>query len=82
MGALNDWFTSDTANTNWTSSGNTSNVVPLYRGLRGPTYRVSQATLIVRETSDHKPETFANIGGVQFKRTTRRGGRHYYRAVK
>jgi hypothetical protein len=67
------WATSD-------NSGNTANV-NWYRRLRGPRYSVHRAILIVRESPDHKPQTFANIAGVQFKRITRRGTRHYYRAV-
>ena len=84
--AARDWFTWSPGNvtaTN-TTSGTTgfTTTATWYDRLHGPTYRVSQATLVVRETADHKPQKFANIAGVQFKRTTRRGKRHYYRAVK
>jgi hypothetical protein len=76
IGWSNEWNRNDT----WTSSGNTADV-NWYRRLRGPRYSVHQATLIVRESPSHKPQTYANIAGVQFKRTTRKGTRHYYRAV-
>ena len=73
----------DTTWGGWTSQGNTTGTMTSnwYRRLTGPTYRVDQATLILVQNRTHKPEKFANIGGVQFKRTTRIGKRHYYQAL-
>ncbi len=73
----------DTTGTGWTSSGNTTDTVTSdwYRRLSGPTYAVRGSTLILTQSRKHHPEKYANIGGVQFKRTTRRGRRHFYRAI-
>ncbi len=69
---------------NWTSSSPNTNITGAthwHKRLRGPGYSIHQATLMLRQTKDHKPQSYANIAGVQFKRTTRIGNRHYYRAA-
>ncbi len=77
-----DYVASNTTET-WTSRGNTADSVTgnWFRRLAGPTYSIRKATLILVQTRTHQPGKFANIGGVQFKRTTRVGKRHYYQAM-
>ena len=79
----NTGYASDTTSTTWegwSSTGNTANN-RWYQRLTGPTYRVAEATLVLVSSRTHKPGKYANIGGVQFKRTTRVGKRHYYQAM-
>lgn len=86
MGNMGNWAnTADSWGQDWTSSGNTATnwtgTGHWYNRLHGPRYALASATLVLRQTRDHKPGKYANIGGVQFKRTTRIGRRHYYRAT-
>ena len=72
-----------TSGTDWTFGNTTTTTITgaWYRRLQGPTYAIAKATLILLQTRNHKPGKYANIGGVQFKRTTRVGKRHYYQAM-
>ena len=85
MGNMGNAADSTWGNQKWTSSGNTTTdwtgTGHWYNRFRGPRYALASATLVLRQTKEHKPGTFANIGGVQFQRTTRRGRLHYYRAI-